>query len=266
MPLNPFNFQRGGIQIEPPARGVKDAEGLDSAQNLGENDSQLNDDDDESIDPSEMLAGFFSDADVADGANADPIKPSSKNPAIESADPSDAVDPDIAALQSSVNESIRNLRLPDDFNFDDFQSGDPKELRKAYQSLQQHAVVSAIQTIIPVMQRAFQQFDTTVNERITKNTQQFTQQTSNERILQREIPAYENPQFQGMVKHLDKQLRDRGVDDPVGRAKQINKLLAKLGVKGQSGNGASGRTEASSTRKGGDALDGFFPNPPVRRR
>ena len=263
MALNPFNFQRGGIQSEPPARDVRDDDGLDSAQNLDENDSQLDDDDDESIDPSEMLAGFFSDA---DGADNDSIKPNTKKPAIESDDASDAVDPDIAALQSSVHESIRNLRLPDDFNFDDFQSGDPRELRKAYQSLQQHAVVSAIQTIIPVMQRAFQQFDTTVNERITKNTQQFTQQTSNERILQREIPAYENPQFQGMVKHLDKQLRDRGVDDPVGRAKQINKLLAKLGVKGQSGNGASGRTETSSTRKGGDALDGFFPNPPVRRR
>jgi len=218
----------------------------------------------EDLDASAMLAQFFQDPAAGSAAPANQgagdagsgggaaQKPAGTGTGTGTG--ANAADPDVAAVQAMVQESLASLRLPDDFAFEALSSSDPREQRQAYQSLQQHTVIATIQAIMPVMQHAFQQFDTSVNQRIETSSQSLSRAGDLERIMTREIPAYSNDQFKGMVKHLDTQLRNSGVDDPVGRARRINQMLIKLGVNGAGKGGQGGQGNQGS--RGGQGNQG----------
>jgi len=287
MPFNPFrpggnaagsaggqNNSQGGSADDFDPAGASGSAGQSGDFGAG---AMGDDGDSEELDASTMLAQFFRDPSesISQTQGSGEIRKAATVAATGMTQPAGqgdiaATDPDIESVQTMIRDSLSSLRLPDDFAFDALSSGDPREQRQAYQSLQQHTVIAAIQAIMPVMQHAFQRFDSDINSRIESSTQSISQASNAERILIREVAAYSNPQFTGMVKHLDNQLKNSGVDDAVGRATRINQMLVKLGVNDAKlrnpRTGADGRNQSSEGMlRGAAALDGFFPPTTPRR-
>lgn len=163
------------------------------------------------------------------GADGKPImKP--KAPVDNDDDDDDGV-VDVNAIATQLADGVAAIRIPDGFNLDDLQSEDPAVRRKGFQSLQQQAVVHAVQLTMPIMQQAFAAMKKEFESALKTEVANARTGISSEQILSQEIPAYGDPKFKGMIEFLDDKHKNQGVKNPYDRAKLINKMLTKMGVK-----------------------------------
>lgn len=232
------------------------------ARNFGDD---LNPDDGDEDDGDDDSGGDDPELDE-DGKPKKKKKPKARARADDDSDEDDDDElPDATSIARQLGTQISGIRIPDEFNLDDLASDDPVVRRKAFAGLQQQAVAHAIQMSLPLMQRAIQHVQGQFRKQLKESLVSTRQGISEEQVLSDEIPAYRDKRFRGMITFLAEKQKTNGVTNPYDRAKNIRKILAKMGVTAAGAKGKAGTrsraddgSEASVT-SGDDALNLYFP-------
>lgn len=250
----------GGRQQQQQAGPEGESEAPKQEENLPGAQDDL---DDESL--ADLMAGLYSEDESDPGQQQQ--QQQQQQPAGQQQPPApddeDSFFPDPERIAADTNERLKNLRIPDDFNFDELHSDDPATRRKAYQSLQQQSVVQAMQVTLPIMQTAIQAMQKQFEARLTRAMDDTRQGVSESSILMNEVPAYSNPEFKGLIQFLSEKQKKNGVKNPYDRAKAINKILTKMGIDSSAGGSRGSRRDSEpggTSRTGKDALDMYFPS------
>lgn len=206
----------------------------------GEDDSVISVDDPEAL-MTAMLAGDF-DVDDEDD-EIDESKPSQqKELTPEQQAQADAANELITGLQETVN----GFNLPDDFDFDKFNSSDPRDQKEALRSFGVHSAQTTVKAIVPLIAGVVQNMQTTMESQLKQQLDAMRNGMSRDNKMVSQIPQYSNPGYRKIIDSLDKQMLRAGIKDEAVRVKSIKNVLASMPI------GRAGNQQSKPQQQGGN--------------
>lgn len=170
----------------------------------------------------------------------------------------------ITAMQTEIQTSIKNMRLPDNIIPQDFDPSDRNQLQTLLTNVQQATIAQSLNVVFKPVQLALkhmkQQMDATIDSKVNSTKKGIQEQS----IMEQIVPEVTNPKYAGMIKGMDAQLKANG-KSVKERATTLRKMLNQMGI--NEGGGTGNNRRASNPNQGAgnqgmktgkSALDSFF--------
>jgi hypothetical protein len=168
----------------------------------------------------------------------------------------------IAAMRTNVQNAINNMRITDDMIPQDFDANDRGQLTQVMNKLMQATIAQSMNVVFQPVQLAMKQMATTLQQQIKAEVNDSRTGMQDSAVLESIVPEINDPQYNGLVKTLDAQLKAKG-KKAKERAQGIRKILNQMGI--QSSGGGNNRRSSNpnnganqSIKTGHAALDSFF--------
>lgn len=234
----------GGDDTTAGTEGDDTLEGGNQTQNAGgnPNDELIN------LDGLNLLNEMFKVEDGADDDDPESLKT-----------PADILD--AKTMGEQLEAGFQGIRLPSDFLPEDFNPADRKQMSGLFQKAIELGARHALNLSFKPVENALKMHAHRTKVDLSTRIKDSSNLSSEEKFLEREIPAYLNPTVSQLVKGAFTQGKTRFPNDRAKAAAFAKKGLAAMGVDvndsgvpNQGGRGGSG-----GVKTGKDALDMFAP-------